>query len=334
MKKANSIVSTTASCHSTPSNNTSNNQRYEVMSDGSAHHHDNSLAVSPCCGQPQRRFGGNMYHAAPSAPTLEISINQHNPSPVASCYNHYSNRRPPPACSPPPPPTQEGYASPVYNPTTTKSVLVKNSAPALTKTNSTVSQRMKRMSLNGKMKWTRHLYNKDNCVMLRLCLVELILASILLAAGIWCSSKVTDYCPFHSAIWTSSFFIVNSLVGLVAAKMATVNLYVAHLVLSLISVVMCVVGAALAAKNWESIGTYHHPKLSRDHAFCLLGEHDASRISYIFSNMHQYDFRKCLFELKVGIAVNSVQFALVVVLSLLFSISAMLCMKRTCTRCH
>jgi hypothetical protein len=63
-------------------------------------------------------------------------------------------------------------------------------------------------------------------------------------------------------------------------------------------------------RNWALVGTYHHPRIERDQAFCLLGEHDAARISYIFSHMDQYDFRKCLFELKIGVAVNSVQFVI------------------------
>lgn len=56
------------------------------------------------------------------------------------------------------------------------------------------------------------------------------------------------------------------------------------------------------------VGTYHHPRIERDEAFCLLGQHDAPRISHIFSHMDRYDFGHCLYQLKVGIAVNSVQF--------------------------
>ncbi|KAI1702733.1 CD20-like family domain-containing protein [Ditylenchus destructor] len=317
-------------------------QHYETMPDGSESCGDNGMAVSPCC-QNKRIFGGNVYHATPSAPTLEININQHNPSPVPSCYNqsashspvfpqhHHpapaNNRRPPPTCSPPAPPALEGtYAKPVYNGTTTGNSAATNGLQKKESSGKASAVRKMSQCLNNSegLRCVARFFKPENRIMLRLCVVELLLAAIMMAGGVWCVKKVSNYCPYHSGIWTSAFFLVNALLGIAASGFATVNFYVAHLVLSLISVVI----------NWNLIGTYHHPKLSRDHAFCLLGEHDASRISYIFSHMDQYDFKKCLFELKIGIAVNSVQLILTVVLALLFAVSATLCMKRICTRCR
>ncbi|KAJ1372250.1 hypothetical protein KIN20_034353 [Parelaphostrongylus tenuis] len=57
------------------------------------------------------------------------------------------------------------------------------------------------------------------------------------------------------------------------------------------------------------------------------------RISYIFSHINEYDFAKCLWQLKVGVAVNSVQFVVATVEVFLNFLSAILCMKRTCTSC-
>jgi hypothetical protein len=42
-----------------------------------------------------------------------------------------------------------------------------------------------------------------------------------------------------------------------------------------------------------------HPKADEEQmyrAFCLLGEHDAMRISYIYSHMDEYDFRTVRFS--------------------------------------
>jgi hypothetical protein len=59
-----------------------------------------------------------------------------------------------------------------------------------------------------------------------------------------------------------------------------------------------------SCSNWHLIGTYKPPQWARGRqlinpkadeeqmyrAFCLLGEHDAPRISYIYSHMDAYDF--------------------------------------------
>ncbi|KAK6019655.1 hypothetical protein OSTOST_14707 [Ostertagia ostertagi] len=133
--------------------------------------------------------------------------------------------------------------------------------------------------------------------MFRLCLVELMLAGenksvfpvVILIGGIWCYRDTADYCPYYSAIWTSAVYILNSLVGSAAAKIGTVNLYMAHLVLSLVAVMMCLVSGGLSARNWALVGTYHHPRIDRDEAFCLLGTHDASSVP-------QHSFRYPLYE--------------------------------------
>ncbi|CAI2348992.1 unnamed protein product [Caenorhabditis sp. 36 PRJEB53466] len=166
-----------------------------------------------------------------------------------------------------------------------------------------------------------------------LCLVELMLAVVILGGGIWCYRDTSDYCPYYSAIWTSAVYIINAIVGSTAAKVGSLNLYMAHLTLSLVSVMMCLISGGLSARNWALVGTYHHPRIDRDEAFCLLGTHDTSRISYIFSHMDKYDFAKCLWQLKVGVAVNSVQFVVAAIEVFLNILSAILCMKRTCTSC-
>ncbi|TKR67891.1 hypothetical protein L596_023969 [Steinernema carpocapsae] len=205
--------------------------------------------------------------------------------------------RPWPRASPPshPPPPPPSYSQPEYNPM-----------------------------------WLDRFPRRENRGMFRLCLVEAMLAMVIMGGGIWCYRDTPDYCPYYSAIWTSFFYLLNSAVGSAAAKMGSMRLYLAHLVLSMISIMMCLVSGGLSARNWAYVGTYSHPKIAREHAFCLLGQHDPARISYIFKHADQYDFGKCLFELKVGVAVNSVQFVVAAIEVFLNFLSVILCMKRTC----
>jgi len=237
----------------------------------------------------KRTYGGGVYHAAPSAPALDITINQNGTSPYSTGV------RRPPMTAPPPPPT---YHSDYYEPL-----------------------------------WIDRFVRRENRGMFRLCLVQTMLSAVILAGGIWCYNDTPAYCPYYSAIWTASIFLLNAVVGTVAAKIGSLNLYVAHLILSLVSIMMCLVSAGISARNWNLVGTYQHPKIDRNSAFCLIGQHDAPRISHIFSHMDKYDFGQCLFELKVGVAVNSVQFVVSLIVAFLNLLSVFLCMKRTCTTC-
>ncbi|CAI4229143.1 unnamed protein product [Auanema sp. JU1783] len=238
-------------------------------------------------------YGGYNYSPAPTK--MEITINQNPGSSNGGQAAPYSSSRRPQATAPPPP-IYPDCNNPPYNPM-----------------------------------WIDRFPRRENRGMFRLCLVELMLGIVIFGGGIWCYNDTPDYCPYYSAIWTSAFFILNALIGSAAAKLGSHNLYMAHLVLSLITVMMCFIGGGLSARNWALVGTYHHPRIERDEAFCLLGTHDTGRISYIFSHMDKYDFSKCLWQLKVGVAVNSVQFVVDVLEVLLNILSAILCLKRTCS---
>ncbi|CEF67690.1 CD20-like family-containing protein [Strongyloides ratti] len=184
---------------------------------------------------------------------------------------------------------------------------------------------------NSNPMWLDRFVRRENRGMFRLCLFEAMLALVIFGGGIWCARDTPDYCPYYSPIWTSIFYIINAIVGSIAAKRGSLKLYMSHLTLSMIALAMCIVSGIISAKNWVAVGTYTHPKISRNHAFCLIGQHDASRISYIFSHMDKYDFSGCLFSLKVGIAVNSTQFVVAAIEAFLNMLSVMLCMKRTCS---
>ncbi|MCP9258452.1 hypothetical protein DINM_001334 [Dirofilaria immitis] len=135
----------------------------------------------------------------------------------------------------------------------------------------------------------------------------------MLAGGIWCLCDSSEYCPYYSAIWISIVFIINALIGIITAKCCSINFFVAYLVLSLISLMLCTISATISARNWFLIGTYRHPKIDRSQAFCLIGEYDTSRMRYILMQMNRYDFYQCLLRLKIGIAINSIQFIIAII---------------------
>ncbi|EFO16336.2 hypothetical protein LOAG_12171 [Loa loa] len=163
---------------------------------------------------------------------------------------------------------------------------------------------------NGK---SRQLRRYDTNMMFKIALFEGIIAIFMLTGGIWCLYDSFAYCPYYSAIWTSSVFVVNALVGIAAAKRCIVNLFVAYLVLSLIALMLGAISATISARNWFLIGTYQHPKIDRNQAFCMIGEYDATRMRYILAQMNRYDFRQCLFQLKLGISINSIQFIIAII---------------------
>ncbi|KAI6241570.1 hypothetical protein M3Y99_00316600 [Aphelenchoides fujianensis] len=267
----------------------------------------------------QRSYGGNIYHAAPSMPTLEISINQHNPPPMASPYQVSSisdhtptppAKRNPPLTAPPPPPIPRS-PQPARNPTYSHN---------------------NHYNYPESDHWINRIPQRKNLVMFYLCLIQLILAAVVLAGGVWCSQENTEYCPYYSAIWTAVVFIINSAVGLVAARIGAEKAYLGHLALSCVSFMLCIAGCILAARNWFLVGTYSHPTISRNDAYCILGEHDAPRVSHIFSHMEKYNFRQCLYAVKVGLAVNSIQFVFTLFIGILEFVSALMCLRRLCRK--
>ncbi|KAI6235677.1 hypothetical protein M3Y95_00076800 [Aphelenchoides besseyi] len=261
----------------------------------------------------QRSYGGNVYHSAPSMPKLEISINQHNPPPMTSPY-HVSDvtdhspptKRNPPLQAPPPPPISQPSRNPTYS---------ANNTYSYPKSESNWK--------NGVSRW-------EYRTMIFLCMLEFVLALVICLLGVWCSRENAEYCPYYSAIWTSIVFLVNSVVGIVAAKLSAHKIYLAHLILSLVSIMLCIIGCILSARNWFLIGTYHHPTISYYDAYCVIGVHDTNRISHIYSRTAHYNFRQCLFALKTGLAVNSIQFLLTAFIAILNLATASYSLRRAC----
>lgn len=57
-----------------------------------------------------------------------------------------------------------------------------------------------------------------------------------------------------------------------------------------------------------------------------MGEHDASRISYIFHQINTYNFADCLFQVKAALAIDSVQ---IIELSILCKFLHLDCLKNS-----
>nr|CAD2197567.1 unnamed protein product [Meloidogyne enterolobii] len=302
-----------------------------------------------CDNKQQRVFNGLGYNAAPSAPSLEININQNNPSPCQSSIDGYtptpisspitkSIRRPP--NEPPPPPPSAPFLENEYS---TPSYLINDNKRR---------EGWRQIGRNASIRAVkageaiRNKFNNErNWAIFKLSLCELLFSTILLSLGIVCVCKTKEFCPYYSAIWTSIIFILNSFIGLITSKTNFVDHYITHLILSLISIVLTFVGGTISLINWQLIGTYKqnnergrqliNPKADEEQmyrAFCLLGEHDSRRISYIYSHMNEYNFRECLIGVKIGIAVNSLQFLITALLGILFLVSIVLCLFRICTK--
>ncbi|KJH48189.1 hypothetical protein DICVIV_05707 [Dictyocaulus viviparus] len=227
-------------------------------------------AARNCNSGPSYRYS---FAPPPTAPTLEITINQNAAGPSQSSYTKVESVERDRLLVAAPQPPSSGYEQPAYNPM-----------------------------------WFDPILRKENWGIFRLCLFELVLAVVILAGGIWCYRETFSCCPYYSSIWTSFIFIINSLVGSAAAKIGTVNLYVAHLVLSFVSILAGFISGGLSVRNWLIMGTYHQRSTVNREEFCLLDAYNPRRISYIYSKMSEYDFSNCLWRFKVAVAMTTVQF--------------------------
>lgn len=191
--------------------------------------------------------------------------------------------------------------------------------------------------------FVRTLYAKQNGTMFKICLAELVLTVSLLGIGILCVCEAPQFCPYYSAIWCATIFLVNVVLGLVATKLDIVNMYVANLLFSIGCILLALLCATLSAINWQLIGTYKaeqkagrqlmQPKADEAEMyreFCLVGEYDAHRIREIYTRHREYGFRECLLRAKIGFTANGMQFVLCICLGALFIASAIYCLLRIC----
>ncbi|KAI6201160.1 hypothetical protein M3Y96_00812200 [Aphelenchoides besseyi] len=157
---------------------------------------------------------------------------EHNPPAMTSPYHvsdvtdhSPSTKRSPPLQAPPPPPISQPSRNPTYS---------GNNTYSYPKSESNWK--------NGVSRW-------EYRTMIFLCMLEFVLALVICLLGVWCSRENAEYCPYYSAIWTSIVFLVNSVVGIVAAKLSAHKIYLAHLILSLVSIMLCIIGCILSART-------------------------------------------------------------------------------------
>lgn len=133
----------------------------------------NQYAVDP---PNHRMYNGNVYQPAPTMPSLEININQHNPIPV-SPY-HVSNvsqqsqsspptKRNPPSSAPPPVPSPPHPTAPPRS--------------------QTYSNTYNYVTSDAGGFFIDKFPKRENRGMFRLCLIECLLAAFVLGGGIWCA---------------------------------------------------------------------------------------------------------------------------------------------------
>ncbi|KAF7626121.1 hypothetical protein Mgra_00009698 [Meloidogyne graminicola] len=255
----------------------------------------------------------------PTAPSLEININQNNTSNQSNKCNRYtttptilsspkfkSNICRPPTNPPPPPPPSAPLLENEYSIPEEYFNKERNSRKeSWRQLGRNTSIRAVRAGEVLRKRFNNNWNNNGSFFKLTLC--ELLFSVILLFLGILCACKTKEFCPYYSAIWTSTIFIINSIIGLIASKTNKIDNYIGHLVLSLISIVLCIIGVTIASINWHLIGNYRpninrgrqiiNPKADEEQmykTFCLLGEHDVRRISYIYSHMDKYNFSEVI----------------------------------------
>ncbi|KAL3096778.1 hypothetical protein niasHT_029662 [Heterodera trifolii] len=170
-----------------------------------------------------------------------------------------------------------------------------------------------------------------NVGMFCIAFVEFCISALLLSVGLWCLLETADFCPFYSALWTAALCTVTSLVGIVAAKVGTpTHWHVANLVLSLVSIVLCIGCAIISHRNWQLTGLYkgiHNPISRRDRYYCLIGEYDMDRMKHS-QKQHKAYFNECLFKVKLGVAIMTAQLIFVILLAVIFTLTAIFCVRK------
>jgi hypothetical protein len=144
----------------------------------------------------------------------------------------------------------------------------------------------------------------------------------------------------HAGIIAGSFVVLNSVIGIIASMRNSQNFFIAHLVLSVLVVLMLVACALMAwFLNLEPIGkcttstmgvdmyagTDRHPSWGSN--MCVLHRYDHNRLvamnyqhtvtcAPIFcpnTRVLQYEFARCIRDMKYGVAAHAINLVMAVV---------------------
>ena len=158
----------------------------------------------------------------------------------------------------------------------------------------------------------------------RVACLQLLFGLLTLTAASTCVHQ-TPYCRFYTGCWVGPLNLLTGLIGIAAAHSGTItsgyvgrvasatavnkNLFVAYLVLSVLSCVASIILCALSIKNWLEIALGNESG-SKNVVPCAIVEYVPKYIQLVYERMGKYDFHGCLMAIKLGVAMNSIMILL------------------------
>lgn len=116
------------------------------------------------------------------------------------------------------------------------------------------------------------------------------------------------YFPLYTGCWTTSFYVINAIIGIIAAKRGTPNFFVAHIVFSVLSIVCSVILATLSIINWYNAGIKDIVQ-----NFCIVSKFDQAAFRLLW-HQDKYDYDYCLYSFKLGVTMNMILVLFAIVL--------------------
>ncbi|VDO92726.1 unnamed protein product [Soboliphyme baturini] len=145
---------------------------------------------------------------------------------------------------------------------------------------------------------------KEYPCLFRILIFNACVAFLLLPTGLTCNC-FSDFCPYYTGVWTALLLFITVILGIVAVRTDRTNLFVALLVLAVLSTVACIILGVFSVLNWLKVGDPEDVS-----HICLLRHYDADRLSYIYRFQTKYDFDSCVKNVKMGLSLNAVMILL------------------------
>lgn len=142
--------------------------------------------------------------------------------------------------------------------------------------------------------------------MFRVALFEFLFGITALSISLTCAIEpgLRYYFPLFTGCWTTPFYVINAIVGIIAAKRGTANFFVAHIVFSVLSVVCSIILIVLCILNWQNAGRGKMvPNI--DNNYCYFYEHEYPKLTKL-NVLNGFDYEQCMFNFKLGVTFNMV----------------------------
>ncbi|KAK5984687.1 hypothetical protein GCK32_003495 [Trichostrongylus colubriformis] len=135
--------------------------------------------------------------------------------------------------------------------------------------------------------------------------VVLLLYSVLfLAAAVACAVYFNEFLSHYPTLWTGVMSLINSLIGVIAGVSKNDRFLIAHLLLSMASIVAYAACGVICWKDFLKIGTVawceDDSYFCDNTMFCLLPAYNQKRIRHIYNYTRYGDFTVCANHFKIG----------------------------------